>query len=206
MLAPLDGGFMDIRQSRARVPCGARKISHSRHVAVNLRLMNRSRTSAADIVSPPLIDLAILPAPVAAILGKISAALDKDDIEALRIPIDWNEVRPLFAKSGAFAAGTDPIEILKALSFDKNGREMLRIARAVLRHPFVKITRGPVTLYEWPAFARHAAPPASDAEARTQWRCVRFADLLRSNAEGRPRATRIGIAADGVWHYFWSEG
>jgi hypothetical protein len=34
---------------------------------------------------------------------------------------------------------------------------------------------------------------------------VRFADLSRSNADGRPRVTRIGIASDGVWHYFWSE-
>ncbi|KAF0131085.1 MAG: hypothetical protein FD148_1575, partial [Methylocystaceae bacterium] len=25
------------------------------------------------------------------------------------------------------------------------------------------------------------------------------------NAEGKPRATRIGIGSDGVWHYFWSE-
>lgn len=166
--------------------------------------MNRSKTHG-DVVSQPLIDIALLPAPVEAIRGKIIAALEKDDIEALRIPIDWNEVRPLFAKSGTFKAGTDPIEILKALSFDGKGHEILRIARAVLAQPFVKISRGPVTLFEWPAFACHPAPPADEREARARWRCVRFADLSRSNAEGRPRATRIGIASDGVWHYFWSE-
>jgi hypothetical protein len=163
------------------------------------------KQSEADIVSAPSGDVAALPAPVRAIRDKILAALDKNDVEALRIPIDWNEVRPLFAKSGAFKAGTDPIEILKALSFDGKGRETIEIMRAVLAQPYVKITRGPVTLYEWPAFGRHPNPPANEDEAQARWRCVRFADLARANAERKPRPTRLGIASDGVWHYFWSE-
>jgi len=65
-----------------------------------------------DAVSPPIGDLALLPAPVAKIRDKILAACETGDVEALRIPIDWNETRPLFARSGAFKAGTDPIEIL----------------------------------------------------------------------------------------------
>jgi hypothetical protein len=134
---------------------------------------------------------------------KILAACATGDIEALRIPIDWNELRPMFQKGGAPA---DPIETLKALSFDRKGRESLAIARAVLAQPFVKITRGPVTLYEWPAYARHPAPPADEDAARALWRCVRFADLARSNEQGRPHVTRLAIAADGVWHYFWNVG
>ncbi len=158
----------------------------------------------ADTVSLPSSDDASLPAPVRAIRDKILAALDKNDVEALRIPIDWNEVRPLFARSGTFKAGADPIEILKSLSFDGKGRETVALARAILSQPYVVITRGPVTLYEWPAFARQPTPASID-DAHTRWACVRFSDLPRSNTEGRPRATRIGIASDGVWHYFWSE-
>ncbi len=166
--------------------------------------MTRFR-QAPDIVSEPSADLAALPAPVRAIREKILWALEKNDVEALRIPIDWNEVRPLFAKSGAFPAGTDPIEILKRLSFDGAGRETLGLAHAILAQPFVTITRGPVTLYEWPAFVKRPTPPENEKAARARWACVRFRDLARSNAEGKPRATRIGIASDGVWHYFWSE-
>lgn len=167
--------------------------------------MTRAKKPAADVVSAPSTDLAALPAPVAAIRDKILAALDKNDVEALRIPIDWNEVRPLFAKSGTFKAGTDPIEILKTLSFDGKGRETLSILRKILAQPYVKITRGPVTIYEWPAFASKPDALANAEEAQTRWECVRFADLSRSNAEGKPRPARIGIASDGVWHYFWSE-
>lgn len=161
---------------------------------------------AADAISSPISDLTLLPAPVLQIRDKILAACATGDVEALRIPIDWNETRPLFAKSGAFKAGTDPIEILKALSFDRKGRETVSIIRAIFAQPCVSIARGPTTLYEWPAFARLEQAPSNEREAHAQWRCVRFADLTRSNAEGKPHATRIGIAADGVWHYFWSEG
>ncbi len=167
--------------------------------------MNRIHKAAPDLVSEPSSDLSALPAPVAAIYNKILAALDKKDVEALRIPIDWNEVRPIFARSGTYKAGTDPVEILKGQSFDGNGREILDIMRAVLAQPFVKITRGPVTIYEWPSFAKKFTPPASEDEARARWACVRFADLVRANAEGRPRPMRVGVASDGVWHYFWSE-
>jgi hypothetical protein len=166
--------------------------------------MKRRPTPQGDLISPPIDDIARLPAPVAAIRAKILAALDKNDIEALRIPIDWNEVRPLFVKSGTYRAGTDPIAILKALSFDGRGREILSILRAVLAQPFVIVTRGPVTLYEWPAFA-HRLQAAPEPATPAQWACVRFADLARSNAEGKPRPMKLAIAEDGVWHYFWSE-
>jgi hypothetical protein len=171
-------------------------------------MTRRARPPAAapvENISPPSADFAALPRPVAAIREKILAAAAKGDVEALRIPIDWNEVRPLFERGGKHPAGTDPIDILKSLSFDGKGREILTLVRAVLAQPYVKIVRGPFVLYEWPAFARAPAPRAGLDEAAAQWACVRFADLAVSNAEGRPRAMRLAIAEDGVWHYFWSE-
>ncbi len=158
-----------------------------------------------ESVSAPSSDLSALPAPVAKIREKILEAAAKRDIEALRIPIDWNEVRPLFERGAKHPAGTDPIEVLKALSFDGKGREILALANAVLSQPYVRIKRGPFESYEWPAYARTLSPPGTDREWRALWACVRFADLGRSNAEGRPHVMRLGIGADGVWHYFWNE-
>ncbi len=165
-----------------------------------------TQNGKAEKISPPSSDLTALPAPVLAMRDKILAACDKGELEALRIPIDWNELRPLFAKPGAHPAGTDPIEILRGLSFDSRGFEILNVARAVLAQPYVKIVRGPVTLYAWPAFAHAPTPPADPAAEQRLWACVRFADFARSQAEGRPRVMRLGVGADGVWHYFWSEG
>jgi hypothetical protein len=34
---------------------------------------------------------------------------------------------------------------------------------------------------------------------------VRFYDYARPLPDGRPRVTKLGFGADGVWHYFWSE-
>jgi hypothetical protein len=158
--------------------------------------------ATTETVSAPSSDLAALPAPVARIREKILEACEKRDIEALRIPIDWNEVRPLFERGVKHPAGTDPIAILTALSFDGKGREILSLAQAVLAQPYVRIARGPFLSYEWPAFARVPTPPGNAEEARALWACVRFADLARSNAEGRPHVMRLGIGGDGVWHYF----
>lgn len=158
----------------------------------------------AETVSAPIGDPAALPAGVRAIREKILQACEKGDIEAFRIPIDWNEVRPLFERGVKHPAGTDPIEVLKSLSFDGKGREILSLARAVLAQPCVRVTRGPFESYEWPAYARTPVPPTNEDEARALWACVRFADLSRSNAQGRPHVMRLGVGADGVWHYFWS--
>lgn len=159
---------------------------------------------ATEAVSEPIADLSTLPAPVRAIRDKVLAACDTGDIEALRVPIDWNEVRPMLERGARRPAGADPIATLQALSFDGKGRETLAVARAVLTQPFVQITRGPVTLYEWPAYARRPSPPADEDSARALWACVRFSDLARSNEEGAPHVMRIGVGADGVWHYFWN--
>jgi hypothetical protein len=156
-----------------------------------------------ETVSEPIVDPTLLPTSVRMMREKILAACETNDIESLRIPIDWNETRPLFQRG--VKAGTDPIELLKALSFDGKGREIVSLARAVLAQPYVRIARGPFAAYEWPAYARRPAPPADEDEASALWACVRFADLARSNAQGRPHVMRLGIGADGVWHYFWSE-
>jgi hypothetical protein len=161
--------------------------------------------AAGESVSGPMRDLAALPPPVIAIRARILAACATRDVEALRIPIDWNEMRPMFERSRKHPAGTDPIDIVKSLSFDSKGREILGVLSAVLAQPFVKIARGPFVSYEWPAYARRPEPPADEAAAQALWSCVRFFDLTRSNAEGRPHVMRLGIGADGVWHYFWND-
>ena len=134
-------------------------------------------TPTQDQISAPSADPAALPARVAALRLKILEATDSGDIERLRAPIDWNEVPPLFERGLKKGPGFDPLDALKARSFDGRGAEMLAILKAVMQAPYVHIRRGPFQSYGWPAFA-FAPSAAPDAETRlAMLKCLRFADL-----------------------------
>lgn len=155
-------------------------------------------------VSDPVTDARALPPLVALTRRRILRACEQDDIEALRASIDSNEVRPLFERGVKRPAGEDPIERLKALSFDGAGAELVEILQNALRQPYVIETRGPTRMFVWPAFALKPPKEPTPDERQVMLRSVRFADLGRIDVFGHPPPMRVGIGADGVWHYFWS--
>ena len=55
-------------------------------------------TPTQDRISAPSLDMAALPARVAALRLKILEAANSGDIERLRTPVEWNEVPPLFQR------------------------------------------------------------------------------------------------------------
>lgn len=155
----------------------------------------------ADQLSAAFADPAALPARVAALRLKILEAAESGDIERLRTPVEWNEVPPLFVRGLKKGPGFDPLDALKARSFDGQGAEMLAILKAVMEAPFVRIKRGPFESYGWPAFAFHP-PAAPDADMRLlMLKCLRFADL----GAAPPPYHRVRIGADGTWHTFLPE-
>ncbi len=162
------------------------------------------RKQPTEVVSEPMTDATALPPPVAAMRQKILQACAKGDIEALRIPIDWNEVRPLFERGARRAPGEDPVARLKALSADPAGQEIISLLRAILRQAFVKVVRGPTILYVWPAFALRPPADPTPQEREIMLTCVRFADLASPLAGGRAMPMELAIGADGVWHTFWT--
>lgn len=159
------------------------------------------KAEPAEKISPPIDDQARLPPRVAAIRARILDAAASGEIERLRIPIEWNETPPLFQRGLKKGPGFDPLDALKARSFDGAGVEMLSVLRAVLEAPCVRVTRGPFDSYVWPAFA--LAPPREiDPALRSRMlACVRFADLA---LEPLP-LHRVRIGADGTWHTFMPE-
>jgi hypothetical protein len=158
-------------------------------------------TPQTDQVSAPLSDLAGLPARVAALRLKILEATETGDIERLRTPVEWNEVPPLFERGLKKGPGFDPLDALKARSFDGKGAEMLAILKAVMEAPYVRIKRGPFQSYGWPAFAFAPAPAPDEATRLLMLKCLRFADLGLSP----PPYHRVRIGADGTWHTFLPE-
>ena len=80
----------------------------------------------------------------------------------------------------------------------------MRILAAVLAQPWARVARGPSVLYVWPAFAARQRPDPTPDERLAMYRCSRFANLGLTNVIGLPLIERVGIGADGVWHYFWA--
>jgi hypothetical protein len=158
-------------------------------------------TTPTEQVSAPIDDPSALPPRVAALRLKILEAAGSGDIERLRAPVEWNEIPPLFERGLKKGPGFDPLDALKARSFDRQGAEMLAILKAVMEAPCVRIKRGPFLSYGWPAFA-FAPPRAPDAQTRLlMLKCLRFADL----GAVPPPYHRVRIGADAVWHTFLPE-
>ncbi|MDB5572369.1 MAG: hypothetical protein JWN93_3552 [Hyphomicrobiales bacterium] len=156
---------------------------------------------AGETLSAPSADIAALPARVAEMREAMLEAVRAHDIEALRPVIERNETMPLFAR-GADKPRTfaDAIEFLKRRSFDGQGRETLALLGAALAQPYVKSTRGPSTTYVWPAMALVPAKNPREDDLLALYSCVRFANV----GQEQPPVERLGIGADGTWHYFWS--
>ena len=87
-------------------------------------------TTPTEQVSAPIDDPSALPPRVAALRLKILEAAGSGDIERLRAPVEWNEIPPLFERGLKKGPGFDPLDALKARSFDRQGAEMLAILKA----------------------------------------------------------------------------
>ena len=132
---------------------------------------------------------------------RLRAAAATGDIQRLRIAIERNELPPVFER-GARGHGVD---ILKRRSADGEGKEMLRILTRVLDQGFAASTAGPAPQqFLWPWFARAPFNALDPAARSAAWGLVRVADIGVSIQAGQPLVHRIGIGADGTWHYFTS--
>jgi hypothetical protein len=160
--------------------------------------------TAPEQVSAASTDLGKLPRLVAALRDQILDAAASGDIEALRPAIERNETIPIFGRGDdqpkTFSVA---IDALKRRSFDGKGREVLVILQALLEQPYVTVTRGPTTTYIWPAYVYDHKLPDDPTARLALTRCLRFSHLT---AEGDPfeRIDRVGIGADGTWHFFWA--
>ncbi len=165
--------------------------------------MVKSAKSDAPVISAPQFDLSRLPPLVADMRRRILEAAASGDIERLRSPIDRNEIRPILEPRGTHPPGLDPIELLRQRSFDGKGLETLSLLTAVFEAPYVVQKIGVFISYVWPSYVLRPILPPTFEDLRRMWRCVRFVDANKTDAQGFPLMQRGGIGADGTWHYFW---
>lgn len=156
-----------------------------------------------DANALPLVeyDPAKLPTPVRRLREQIIEAAHSGDPEKLRPIIEANDEPPAF---GADEDG-DPIEQLKSLSGDAEGREILAILIEVLEAGFVHVDAGtPDEVYLWPYFARYPVDKLTPPQIVELFKIVFAGDYEDMKADGQYQFYRVGLAPNGTWRYFVS--
>lgn len=146
-------------------------------------------------------DVTKLPPGIQRMRQAILQAAMSGDIEALRVPIEMNEIHPVFTKSHV----ADPVAYLKSVSADGNGREILAILYNLLTTGYAIVNPG--TKEEMAVWPYHAAIPLSGLTPSQEVEIYRFlppARLKEMIAQGKYNYYSVGIGRDGVWHYFTS--
>ena len=97
----------------------------------------------------------------------------------------------------------DPIEYLKALSSDADGREILAILLEVLESGFVNVEPGTENeIYVWPYFAQVPLETLTPSQLVELFTLLTAADYEDMRSYGSYTFFRVGIAPDGRWLFF----
>jgi hypothetical protein len=140
-----------------------------------------------------------VPPPVLATRQKLIDAAKSGDLERLRALMNEQPEPP------AVALGDpgDPIEYLKALSADADGREILAILLEVMEMSFVHVGEGTAEeLYVWPYFAEYPLVALTPPQLVELFTLLTAADYEDMKSYGSYTFFRVGISPDGRWRFF----
>lgn len=142
-----------------------------------------------------------LPESVLRMREAIQDAVRSGRLDDLKTAIELNELKPEIGDG----TNGDQIAALRAVSADGNGADILAAIGQILEAPWIAVPLGrdPENnrIFVWPRFAESpldALPPA-DATALAALVGAEAAEAMRKS--GRYSHWRLGIGADGTWHY-----
>jgi hypothetical protein len=145
-------------------------------------------------------DVTKLPPAVQAIRRRILDAAESGDPALLRPVMDANGGPP---NLGDDQTSDDPVEFLKSISGDAEGREILAILVEVLDAGFVHVDAGtPDEMYVWPYFARYPIEKLTPRQIVELFKLIYAGDWEDMRNEGRYLFYRVGIDPSGKWRYF----
>jgi hypothetical protein len=159
-----------------------------------------SKPSKAKQSLKPEDDPGPLPGPVEEMRQAILSAAHSGNIEDLREPFDWNELKPEVAAP----PGEDPIAYWKRTSGDGNGREVLAaLAEMLSMHP-AELPLGKDLenniIYVWPYLAEMPLDKLTPAQEVELLRLVGPAEAKAMREKKKWTWWRLTIGADGTWH------
>jgi hypothetical protein len=162
------------------------------------RIERPSATQGA--ASPEIIrDLSRLPPRAARMRERILEAARSGDLDKLLIVMESNETLPVFS----FDSEKDPIAFWKAIYPASDGLEILAILIQVLETGFVHVHKGtPQEMYVWPYFAHVPLKRLTPEQKIELFRIATGSDYKKMKEFGAYIFYRVGIAPDGIWHFF----
>ncbi len=144
-----------------------------------------------------------LPVPVAEMREAILEAARSGDIEAMRVPLELNELPPMIGPAEGEGSGLDPITYWKRMSVAGNGRDILALLIELLEAGHVHLKgRAEGDVYVWPWFAEVPLDRLTPAQEVSLYRILPPAEAAAMVKNGRYSGYRLVIGADGVWHLF----
>lgn len=143
-------------------------------------------------------DFDALPDPVKRMLERIATAAQSGEIESLRPVYESNELKPMVADTLV----SDPIALWKKESADGSGRDILAAMLNVMSSGYAQVGTGPDEMYVWPYFAETALSALTPAQEVELYRIAPRERVAEMKKNGKYTYYRLGIAPNGVWHYF----
>lgn len=143
-----------------------------------------------------------MPAPVADMREAILEAVRSGRLDDLRHAVELNEVRPIVGDG----AEPDVVKALRAASGDGEGRDILEAIGRVLAATWVAVPLGADIennrVYVWPRLAETGVKQLSPGDTAELEAIMPIDDARRAMIEkGAYDHWRIGIGADGTWHF-----
>jgi len=131
----------------------------------------------------------------------ILEAVHSGRLEDLRQAIELNEIAPVIGD----AHESDPIAALRKASRDGEGRDVLAALGHILDDDWIALPLGRDIennlVYVWPRYAETGLARATGDDAAELMPIVPAADLAATLEKGAYDGWRVGIAADGTWHF-----
>jgi hypothetical protein len=162
---------------------------------------NEAATGATATPEPTpkvLYDFNALPDPVKRMLQQIAVAAQSGEIEAMRVVLESNELKPMITT----AYVEDPIAFWKKASADGTGRDVLAAMLNVIASGYVRVGKGQDEMYVWPYFAETDLAKLNPTQQVELYRIVPPSLALPMKKAGKYSYYRLGISPTGVWHYF----
>lgn len=164
----------------------------------------KSAAPSAGKPAPPVVRYGTddLPEPVREMREAILTAVRSGKMEDLRIAVELNEIKPVVADKPV----SDLIQHWRQVSADGEGREMLAILGQLLDAGYTVLPIGKDLennrVYVWPYFAEVKLDALTPAQEVELLRIVPGAAFQEMKRTGRYTYYKLGIGADGTWHFF----